>query len=149
MLWRCCGRRCAVGDAAGTEWTVTTLHAHLMMVLDERDKRYAQRFTDLETALRAALAASEKAIGKAEVATERRFEGVNEFRQTLSDQAGQFMTRTETLALTDRNTERIQELADRVNRSEGRGSGFSASWGYLVAAVGLIATVVAVVIAVL
>jgi hypothetical protein len=144
-----------VTDTSGTEWTVATLHALMVSILDERDKRYAQRFTDLETALRAALAASEKAIGKAEVATERRFEGVNEFRQTLSDQAAQFMTRSEAVALTDRNTERIQDqakllqaLTDRVNRSEGRGSGFSAGWGYLVAAVGLIATVVVVVIAV-
>lgn len=143
-------------DPSGAEWTVATLHAHLMMVLDERDRRYAQRFTDLETALRAALAASEKAIGKAEIATERRFESVNEFRQTLTDQVALFMPRSEAVALTERNTERIheqakrvQELTDRVNRSEGRGSGFSASWGYLVAAVGLIATVVAVVIAVL
>jgi hypothetical protein len=143
-----------VTEPAGADWTVATLHVFLMSVLDERDKRYAQRFADLETALRAALAASEKAIGKAEIATERRFESVNEFRQTLTDQAAQFMTRTEALALTDRNTERIheqgarqQELADRFNRSEGRGTGITAGWGYLVGAVVLIATVVGVVVA--
>jgi hypothetical protein len=129
------------------EWTVETLRLHLMAILAERDERYGQRFADLETALRAALAASEKAIGKAESATEKRFEAVNEFRGTLSDQASQFMTRTEATALTDRNTERIQELADRVNRSEGRGTGVSASWGYLVGAAGLVATVIAIVVA--
>lgn len=136
------------------EWTVATLHAHMSMLFDERDKRYAQRFTDLETALRAALAASEKAIGKAEIANENRFRGVNEFRQTLSDQAAQFMTRTEAIALTERNTERIrdqgvrhQELADRFNRSEGRGTGITAGWGYLVGAVSLIAIIVGIVVA--
>ena len=136
------------------EWTVATLHALLTTVLEERERRYGQRFTDLETALRAALAASEKAIGKAEVATERRFESVNEFRQTLSDQARDFMTRTEAIALTERNTERIreqadrlQELTNRVNRSEGRGTGITAGWGYLVGGVSLIAIIVGIVVA--
>jgi hypothetical protein len=130
------------------DWTVETLRVHLMAILAERDERYGQRFSDLETALRAALAASEKAIGKAEIATERRFESVNEFRQTLGDQAAQFMTRTEATALTDRNTERIQEITDRLNRSEGRGTGVSASWGYLVGAAVLVATVIAIVVAI-
>src|SRR6185369_3165104 len=43
----------------------------------------------------AAMQAAAKAIDKAELATERRFEGVNEFRQTLSDQARTFMNREE------------------------------------------------------
>ncbi len=42
-----------------------------------------------------ALSAAEKAISKAETATEKRFDSVNEFRQTLTDQAGQFITRME------------------------------------------------------
>jgi hypothetical protein len=129
-----------------SDWTLTTLYMHLLAILEERDKRYGQRFTDLETALRAALAASEKAILKAEMATERRFEAVNEFRSTLSDQAGQFITRSEAEAATARNTERIQELTDRINRSEGRGAGLGAGWGYLVAAVGVIAAVIAIVL---
>jgi hypothetical protein len=131
----------------GDGWTLATLHAHLLTILDERDKRYGQRFTDLETALRAALAASEKAINKAEVATERRFESVNEFRTTLSDQAANFITRSEAEAATARNSERIQELMDRINRSEGRGAGLGTGWMYLVGAVGVIATVITIALA--
>lgn len=129
------------------QWTLSTLREHLMSVLLERDLRYGQRFTDLETALRAALAASEKAIAKAETATERRFDSVNEFRATLSDQAAHLMPRTEAMAMYARNSERLQELTDRVNRSEGRGSGLNAGWVYLVAAVGLLATVVSLFVA--
>jgi hypothetical protein len=46
-------------------------------------------------AVDAALAAAEKAVTKAEVASDKRFEGVNEFRQALSDQTATFVPRTE------------------------------------------------------
>jgi hypothetical protein len=133
---------------AKARWTPTTLYMHLLSIIDEREKRYDQRFSDMDTALRAAMTASEKAILKAEHATERRFEAVNEFRSTLSDQANQFITRSEAEAATERNTERIQELTDRINRSEGRGAGLGAGWGYLVGAVGAVAAVVAVIVGV-
>lgn len=46
-------------------------------------------------ALTAALASAEKAIAKAEQASDKRFESVNEFRQSLSDQTGTFIARNE------------------------------------------------------
>jgi hypothetical protein len=49
-------------------------------------------------AVQAALVSAEKAVGKAEVATEKRFESVNEFRAQLSDQAAHFSTRDELVA---------------------------------------------------
>jgi len=106
-----------------SDWTVGTLKKYVEALFAERDARYSQRFTDSETATRAALAAAEKAVAKAETASERRFEAVNEFRQTLSDQAATFITRTEAVAIMDRNTERIQELADRINKGEGHTAG--------------------------
>ena len=64
------------------------------------------------------------------------------------------MTRTEAIAFTERNTERIreqgdrhQEFANRFNRSEGRGTGITAGWGYLVGGVSLIAIIVGIVVA--
>ena len=53
-------------------------------ILKERDERLLQKFESLATA-----------INKAEVATEKRFEGVNEFRNTLSDQQKTFITASE------------------------------------------------------
>jgi hypothetical protein len=131
-----------------TEWTVGTLHEHLSQVLSERDQRYEQRFADLERALTTALAASEKAILKAEGATERRFEAVNEFRGTLSDQASQFVTRAENDAMNLRVSERLEELTNRVNRSEGRGAGLNAGWVYLLAGIAALGTIISIYLAV-
>jgi hypothetical protein len=131
-----------------TEWTVGTLHEHLSQVLAERDQRYEQRFADLERALTTALAASEKAILKAEGATERRFEAVNEFRGTLSDQASQFVTRAENDAMNLRVSERLEELTNRVNRSEGRGAGLNAGWIYLLAGIAALGTIISIYLAV-
>ncbi len=56
---------------------------------------YTRRFEDLDAKTTLALAAADKAVTKAEIATEKRFEGVNEFRQTLADQAARLMPREE------------------------------------------------------
>jgi uncharacterized phage infection (PIP) family protein YhgE len=66
-------------------------------ILKERDSKLADKFESLATA-----------INKAEVATEKRFEGVNEFRNTLSDQQKTFITSGEYKAA-------HQNLVDAVN----------------------------------
>ncbi len=65
-------------------WTILALKEHL-----------EARISALKENVGTALIASDKAVSKAEVASERRFDGVNEFRQTLSDQAATFLTRNE------------------------------------------------------
>jgi hypothetical protein len=62
---------------------------------DERDRRYMERFVAQERATGAALDAAQRAVEKAEVASEKRFEAVNEFRATLQDQTNTFITRNE------------------------------------------------------
>ena len=94
-------------------WTVDTLHAFLIAINAEKDRqqaerdiRYQQRFVAQQDALHAALLASEKAVGaaliasdraasKTETALEKRFDSVNEFRKTLTDQNATFLTRAE------------------------------------------------------
>ncbi|MEW2267793.1 hypothetical protein [Streptomyces sp. NPDC047868] len=131
------------GDS-GSGWTPDMLRTHLSEIGNERDLRYQQRFDAQTKAIEAALLAAKEAVIKAELANDKRFEGVNEFRQTLSDQAAQFMTRTEAEAAISRNTERIQDLTDRLNRSEGHGQGLNAGWAYLLAGISAIATVIAI-----
>jgi hypothetical protein len=102
---------------------------HLKTLVDERDRQYNQRFQDSDravqvglssqktaidaaltaqkTATDAAFAASEKAIVKAETSTEKRFEGVNEFRKTLDDAQRVLMPRNEALALIENQNTRI------------------------------------------
>lgn len=68
-------------DVSG--WTVDTLKSYVERILAERDRRYEQRFQ-----------ASEVSVTKAEAATEKRFESVNEFRAQLKDQQLDFVSRT-------------------------------------------------------
>lgn len=95
------------------------------------DKRYQQRFEAQTKAIDAALLAAKEAVTKAETATEKRFESVNEFRQTLSDQAGTFVSRIE-----------FNSLKERMDRGEGKSSGLSAAWGYLIGLAGAAAAIV-------
>lgn len=147
-------------------WTTDTLHMYMQRQLDDMrqmlDDRYrtqeaaidkafeAQQLamkTALEAAERAvdrALLAAEKAVIKAETAADKRFEAVNEFRSTLQDQQTTFITRLEALAAIERNTERVNDLTDRMNRSEGRGTGLQSGWTILIGAVGLIATILTI-----
>jgi len=53
------------------------------------------KFKSQETAMSAALAAAEKAVIKAENASEKRFESVNEFRAALTDLTATFIPRAE------------------------------------------------------
>lgn len=118
-------------------WTTETLRVHLLTLLEERDRRYAQRFDDQNAAVAAALAAAEKAVVKAETATERRFEGVNEFRSTLADQARDLMPRKESEQLHEAAAARLDALERRADREVGRSRGITDSWGAIGIAVGL------------
>lgn len=129
-------------------WTVETLRVYLFRLLDERDRRYADRFEDLEKELNSAFIVNQKAIDKAEFAIERRFSSVNEFRKTLSDQATQFVVRKEADIQYQRIIDRINELDKRVTRTEGRGAGLHAGWLYLIGAIGLLLTILTIYLAV-
>jgi hypothetical protein len=117
-------------DPGNPGWTLNTLQAHVAQVLAERDARYSQRMDSIERMIEImvtsqadkvtlALASADKAVLKAEAATEKRFEGVNEFRQALTDQAAAFVTRREFEALRTSGTERMDELKERMDRTTG------------------------------
>jgi hypothetical protein len=93
-----------------------------------------------------ALSAADKAVSKAEVATEKRFESVNEFRQTLSDQTRSFISRVEFEVVRDTNAARIAELASRLDKTEGKTVGLNAGWIYLLGGLSIAATLVSLVI---
>lgn len=106
----------------------------------ERDRRYQERFESQNTAIQAAMLAAEKAVDKAERATEKRFEGVNEFRQALSDQSKLFATRAELSNL----SERLRFYESKMDAIEGRASGAARLWGILLGCVGLIGGLIAI-----
>lgn len=81
-------------------------------------------FAAADRAVAAALESAEKAVGKAELASERRFEAVNEFRAQLADQAGTFMPRIEAEAqhrsLSERINTDMRSIGDRVTEMDRR-----------------------------
>ena len=118
--------------------------AALRQVLDERDDRYKQRALSQDAAVKSALDTSEKAITKAEGATERRFEGVNEFRQTLADQAATLMPRAEYTVQHKAVVDKVDNLEKRMNETTGRGGGIKEAWGYVIAIASLLLTALVV-----
>ncbi len=93
-----------------------------------------------------ALAAADKAVAKAETATERRFESVNEFRQTLSDQTRSFLSKVEFDAVRDANAVRIADLASRLDKTEGKTVGLNAGWVYLIGGISVAATLASLIV---
>lgn len=90
--------------------------------------------------------ASQTAIDKSEQASEKRFESVNEFRKTLSDQTNSFLPRVEYHAHHSALVDRVTEMNDRINRSEGQTSGSqittSKFYGAIAAVVGILTIIV-------
>jgi len=138
---------------------------------------YVQRIEGQRAAMEAAMDAADKAVSKAEVANEKRFESVNEFRQQLGDQTKAFVTRLEHDQLRDSIHERIRDLTTRADREagkdsgqdldkrfremtaqtadltarivngEGRSSGLNAGWIYLLGAIAALGTIVSLYLA--
>jgi hypothetical protein len=120
-------------------WTVETSHAHILAIIEANDKRYGQRFDAQNKALEYALDASSKAVMKAESTSEKRFEGVNEFRATLADQQRTLMPRSEVEAIFKGIDARLDALASTQAKFQAQRVGMSEGWGWAVGILGLAA----------
>ena len=103
----------------------------LQTLLNEREDRTKERFAAMDKQVNAALASSDKAVNKAELATEKRFEGVNEFRETLRDQAATLMPRVEYNVQHRALEDLVSNIAERMTVMENRQLGSKASLGQL------------------
>lgn len=119
-----------------TGWTLETLKELIEQRLDSMDK-----------ALTAALQATKEAIQKAENANEKRFDGVNEFRAQLGDQARTLMPRSEAEQRFNQLADDILRLKAKDERSTGRAGGISGVVAAIVSGVSILVAVVSVVIA--
>jgi hypothetical protein len=117
----------------------------LVALKEMLNERYATQtkaldaaFKAAEQAVQTALVSAEKAVGKAETAADKRFDSVNEFRQTLSDQTATFLPRGEYdaayKALADQITAGYERLAavelrltSRLDRGDGNDAGTASS----------------------
>lgn len=130
------------------DWTTGTLKIYH----DEKIASLKERYDDLrqadQIALQAALVAQEKAVAaaltaakeavlKAETAAEKRFESVNEFRQSLADQTATLLPRTEYDTAHKSVVEKIDGLTDRMNRKDGQSTGSDKTIAYIVTAISI------------
>lgn len=121
-------------------WTTDTLHAHVEAQLrdmrDLMDERLvaSQRaievafaaqqaamsaaLTAADKAVQAALLSAKEAVGKAEVATEKRIEGLNELRGIVNDISALQMPRSEAEQRINALDSSLDEMKDRLGRME-------------------------------
>lgn len=87
----------------------------LEQLMEERDRRYENQFKAQDDKTSLALASSKEAVNKAETATEKRFEGVNEFRAALSDNAAMLIPRSEAQSRFASMEEKMQAMKESQN----------------------------------
>lgn len=94
----------------------------LAALLDERyatqTKALDAAFVAAEKATATALSSAEKAVGVAAASNEARFQGVNEFRKTLSDQAATFLPRGEYMTAHQSLEDKLTIVNERVGALE-------------------------------
>jgi hypothetical protein len=130
-------------------------HQQLVSVIAGNDRRYEERFAASQKALElglaaqkseigAALVAADRAVQKAETAAEKRFEGVNEFRNTLADQQRTLIPRSEVEALMKNIENKIDQVEKVLDRMSVERQGIKGGYGYAVGIVGFVLTVVSI-----
>lgn len=141
-------------EADPSGWTPDQLAQHYNRVLDAMDRRYEQRFVAQEKAVAdafnaqekavvAALAAAEKAVDKALASNDKRLEGMNEFRQSLTDLQSNLITRREAQALIDAVNQKVDSLKEQAASAVGRDHGSERTRTALVALAGVMVAAIA------
>jgi len=127
------------GETAKQEsgWTVDTLKQHYDQRFADSETAVSAALVSQEKAVAAALAAAKEAVAKAETASEKRFDAVNEFRQTLTDQTNTFLPRPEYNA----QHKALEEKVDIVTKKMNLDRGGEISMGKIYAAVGAVGAI--------
>jgi|ERR1043166_99221 hypothetical protein len=159
------------------KWTLDTLRVYLIALLEEKfyslirsqeamgralEAKLEEQKESVQIALVAqkeqvsqALASADRAVTKAETASEKRFEAVNEFRNTLADQQRNLMPRQEITVIVAAMEGKIQVIKDALDgkigiiqqtllKLEGRRSGISEGWGWAIGIIGLIVAIISI-----
>jgi len=95
-------------------WTFATLYIHVMEISKAAKE-----------GVNAAMASAEKAILKAETATEKRFDSVNDFRQAMRDQQETFANKSETNMRLEDLAKRLDRVTTGMELSAGKSAGIS------------------------
>lgn len=115
-------------------------------LIDSQAEKVAIALAAADKAVSAALAAAEKAVGKAEISNEKRFESLSAITTNSMEQHKAFVSRAEIETMRVGLSEKIDALKEFALRSEGKGAGLNASWGYLLGAIGLASAVITIIL---
>ena len=108
-----------------------SLEKFILAIIDERDKRYEQRFQATEAATQAAFKAADMALSKAEGVMIRDKAQANEWREAMNDRERNFVPRAE-------NAIQHKALMDKIDALTGtRWGGLTAALGWAFAAIAL------------
>lgn len=125
---------CAWAQQPNSDISVREIYA----IMQERERANGQRFDAQEKAVSAALAAAKEAVVKAEAAAEKRFDSVNEFRNTLKDQQQTLLPRAEAVVQFKIMQERLDAIDARLTLIQGRSEGASWLWSIVLGLAGLV-----------
>lgn len=114
--------------------------------VDTLKEYFERRITDQDKAVQAALIAAKEAVIKAETATEKRFESVNEFRAQLADQSSTLMPRQEYSVQHKALEDRVTDLNDRMNKNDGAKQGSDITIGKIYAAIAAVGGVIGILV---
>jgi hypothetical protein len=148
------------GQLAAAAQERQTIREHYDKLILEFDRRYLDRFAAIEQNVTTAFLAQEKAINKADIANEKRFDSVNEFRGQQGDMQRTLMPRAEAealfksmnetmVALSKSMNDKIDSLTIRVGAREAMGTGQQQVWGYVAAIIGVVVGLAGIVLALL
>jgi signal recognition particle GTPase len=115
-----------------------SLKEYIESILAEREKQADQKFQSLAMA-----------VSKAEVATEKRFESVNEFRATLTDQQRTFIPRAEYESAHKALTQTVTDAKERLDKIENMKQGGQNIWIILVGVSGFVMGIISFVLGLL
>ena len=125
---------------------ISDLDTKLTQRMDSYDREFHEHILAVVRENQLALDASNKAIDKSETAAEKRFDAVNEFRRTLSDQTGTFIARREFEASTKSTNDKVSLLTDRMNTNNGKSNGLQEYGATLISIAALVVSAIAVII---
>lgn len=119
-------------------WTLMAFKEHIEKILAERDLRFMQRVDDVNKAIRESNVAAETNRKIAYDAMDKRLDGMNGFRQSLTDQSRTFVPRVEHEILIRGIDERMGDIRDRIEKIRNLKEGGNAVWAYVMSAVGVL-----------
>lgn len=132
------------------------LKEFVLSVLNEREDKYVQKFEALKESLSAVVVSLEKAVLKAEVATEKRFESVNEFRKQMGDMQTTLAPKSEVNMRFDAANARIDVVAkaletivNLLSNTKGKSEGTASTGTVIVTVVNILLVIAVIVISLL